>query len=878
MSYIRPSVLVYQDLLNAGGVLNSTPDLEACIIGPAYNKLEYIPSSLASKISTAAMSTSVTTGTGLAGVSAIMVVSTGGFNVGDSILILGAGLSGVTLQANITDITGNMIGLDTPIVTPVVDTTVTKTGAISSVTSTNTFTISGAKPGQVVDSDSVKVWVDNARIQTLITGGYGYLGGLTNNVITISSPFTVPTAGVTSGATSLTLAKPLGFVIGDEFTLVGAGTAGATFTGKIVNKVGAVITFTPATVTTVTNTAVITKVSPVNLNSTTNTLRAEPGDEVVVSYLNNLGNESSFASSVSTLVTSSGQNGTITQVTLTDNIPTDAFYQTVGTSANGNIVITSVGDTSGVSVGSHVVVKGAGVAGADLFARVASFVVDTSITLDTAASTVVAGAVIIVSNDELAISVEKMYSDQLLLPTKPISGGSNYDLSDVSTSNEITISAHPEVTYGPLLSGSVYFGYRALRADLAGQILTINDIADLEGQLGDLSDENPLGLGCQMALANTVTQIKAIAVDTDDLAGYQQAFEAAEGARVYALVPLTQNIDILTALQAHVVQMSTPENHSWRVAIVNTAIPTVQTIGQFSASFLNTNSGNNTVTLVGDSYVLTASNATFMSDGVVPGDIVHYADTLHQVVSVVSNQQLVITATTTATAVEYYISRAMTKAASAAAVAATSENFGSNRVWHVQPDTVGISINGAVKYLPGYYLCCGLAGMVAGFPAQQGFTNIGVAGISDLKNSNFHFSKSSINAMAESGTDVFVQDVQGGIPYCLHELTTDVTVLEYREQLIVKNWDFLSYFYYDKLKGFIGSWNITPDTINVIKQTLVASSELIKSKRLPKIGSPLISYNITSLEQDAFNKDNLNVSMAISIVYPLNYLNLHLVI
>ena len=168
--------------------------------------------------------------------------------------------------------------------------------------------------------------------------------------------------------------------------------------------------------------------------------------------------------------------------------------------------------------------------------------------------------------------------------------------------------------------------------------------------------------------------------------------------------------------------------------------------------------------------------------------------------------------------------------------------------------------------------------MVAGFAIQQGFTNIGVAGITDLKHSNFYFAKADINNMAGSGTAIFVQDSQGGTPYCRHELTTDMSVLEYREMLCVKNWDFLSYFYYDKLKSFIGSWNITDDSINTVRRTLVAGSELLKAQKQPKIGAPLLSYKINSLAQDANNKDNLNAYMTVSIVYPMNYVNLHLVI
>ena len=185
-----------------------------------------------------------------------------------------------------------------------------------------------------------------------------------------------------------------------------------------------------------------------------------------------------------------------------------------------------------------------------------------------------------------------------------------------------------------------------------------------------------------------------------------------------------------------------------------------------------------------------------------------------------------------------------------------------------------INIEGVdVPNLPGYYLAAAHAGMVAGFPVQQGFTNIGVAGISDLQHSNNYFNKDQLNVMAEAGTCLYVQAVQGGIPYCRHAVTTDMSVLEYREQLKVKNWDFLSYFYYDKLKSFIGSWNITTDTLQIIRTTIIAASELLKSQVLPRIGAPLLGYQILTLEQNKVNKDRISVKLRLEIVSPANYID-----
>ena len=110
------------------------------------------------------------------------------------------------------------------------------------------------------------------------------------------------------------------------------------------------------------------------------------------------------------------------------------------------------------------------------------------------------------------------------------------------------------------------------------------------------------------------------------------------------------------------------------------------------------------------------------------------------------------------------------------------------------------------------------------------------------------------------------------------ELTTDMSVLEYRELLKVKNWDYLSYFYHDILEPFIGQWNITEDTLTTIRQTIISASENLLTQKLPKIGAPLISYEIQKLEQNATNKDTIDVRIKTEIVSPNNYNDVQLVI
>lgn len=955
MAYITPAPIVYQQLETAGGVLNTTPDLDACIIGPAFNILTY-DSTVAGQVLTAALSTTTTTGDATADSDEITsVANPGSFSVGDVILVIGAGDDGSNLRATITDISGNKFTLDTSAGTTAAGAVISRAGKITNPTISNVFALPGQKPGQVVTVSSVIPWLSNAAVETAVTGCYGSSG---DNLLVVNTPSSV-TGSITGATTALTIttaAMATQWAVGDVVSIANAGAGGTTpHVATIVSIIGTAFTVTPAAVSSVTNQAV-TKVAVSNLNSTTNTLRAEAGDAAKITYTTVSGTNTTFSSQLKTVTTTSGTNGNLVQVELNDVLPDDfSTVATTGTIGASSTALT-VADGTGLSNADTIQIYGAGAGGIVHETTVASGGGTVNITLTVAAVTAVTnakvvkvlktngtvnagsttinlitgGAAVFTAGDRVSIagagangaahvatvssvsapnivigtatvtqvanaqvkkisnfqlSVRKTYNNQQVPLTKPISGGSNFDTSTVTTNGQVTINANPELVYGKIMSGDVYFAYKALRTDMSGTIQAFESISDVEGILGTITDENPLALALQVALANTTGRVFGVGIASDDLTGHEAALDLIESQRVYALVPLTQDQSIIAAYKNHVDQMSLPDVASWRIALVNTEIPLTKNIGTYSSNFVNSNGGNNTVTLVSGNYVLTASNATFISDGLVAGDNIQITastpSTLvgaHKVLNVVSNQQVVIEATATGTAVSYYATRNMQKSEQASSVAAVSAQFNDKRMIHIQPDLVGIMVNDVVTYLPGYYLCAAVAGLIAGFPVQQGFTNISVAGISDLKHSNFYFSKADLGTMAEKGTFIFAQQTQGGAPYVRHELTSDVSVLEYRELLVVKNWDFLSYYFYDKMAPFIGSWNITKETLNTIRQTITSSAEQLLTKKLPKIGAPLLSYNIRKLEQDKNNKDNVNCELLISVVYPLNYLNLFLII
>jgi hypothetical protein len=878
MSYTQPSVLVYQELENAGGVVNGTPDLEACVVGPAYNVLRYVPGSVTSLVKTAATSAataeaSMTSGSNLLTFSVIPP-----FTVGDNVLVPGAADStGAALSAKVTAADGVVLTLDTVAGATVTDVDVSKQGILVNPAISNTFNLPGQAPGQVIETSSIQMFANQAKVETLSTGFNGYTG---NNVLTLSTASGTGTATATSanltGVTNVTQ-----FREGDTITVAGAGVAGALLTTKIVTIVGSTVTMATIASTTAATTAV-TKIAVSNVNPVTSTLMIEAGDEVVLEYTDTSAVARTFTSTAIKVTAV----GTISSVNIADVLPVGLSQSTTSTAsiAAGAVGFT-LSSTTNFATGDTIVIKGAGVGGADHEAVIGTLTGAVVTALSPATITATTGATVIVKRTRVTLKTRKLFNNQSVPATKPISGGANYVTTNASVDGTITLNPSPEVVYGKLISGTIHIPYRALRTDLSAAVMAIEK-SELEGVLGEISEDNPLALGVSIALANTTTRVRAIALQSNDSVGYLEALELAQGERLYGLVPMTQDVDVCQAFAIHAQGMSIPENAAWRVAIVNTKIPTTAPVGSYTSALVNANSGNNSISVSAGKYVLTSSNSTFMSDNVTPGDTLHVtAGTgspspvgTMQVLEVISNQQIVVQASGNATAVSFYITRTLSKTQRAAAVAAQSTSFGSNRVIHVQPDTVIINVGGRKVVLEGFYLACAVAGLVAGFPAQQGFTNIGVAGISDISNSNFTFTRAQLNTMAAAGTFLFIQETSGSLPYVRHELTTDMSVLEYRELQQVKNWDFLSYYYYDALKSFIGKWNITADTISIIRQTITAGSESLKYNKKTRVGAPLISAVIESIEQNGSNKDNLDCRLKIKMPTTLNYLNMYLVI
>lgn len=446
--------------------------------------------------------------------------------------------------------------------------------------------------------------------------------------------------------------------------------------------------------------------------------------------------------------------------------------------------------------------------------------------------------------------------------------------------------------------GTVYSEYREWLSDKVGAISALQDTADIAQLGGPLDPDNPLKWGVYKALSNSNgTWVKFTGVsDPDDTDKWADAVALAVGRDdVYGLVPLTHNKAVLDLFEGHVNSQSSATAGRWRVMwCVADAADAIEVAGAATSS----DSGQVLAKLIDDpdtsgtqysKLVVTSGNVDLDSadNRTEPGDIVRYLygtdgfgnDTYTEFVvsSVLGDDSLILTTAhtdtiTTPERIEIYHTR--DKDELAAAIALDAGAWGNRRVRAVWPD----NINQGGELADGFYLAAALAGLSSGVVPHQGLTNVSISGFDDASRSRDLFNGDQLNVMANSGVWVVTQDDEGNI-ISRHALTTDSTDLNRREEQVVRNVDSMSYLFLNRLSPYIGRSNVTPSALDIINVEVTASIDFLKANGYTdNLGGQLIDGEVTQLRQHALLKDRVVIVLNLTIPYPMNNIEVHLVV
>jgi hypothetical protein len=451
----------------------------------------------------------------------------------------------------------------------------------------------------------------------------------------------------------------------------------------------------------------------------------------------------------------------------------------------------------------------------------------------------------------IALKVELAEVQNIVVPIEKAGSPPNYNYT-VATST-ITLAAAMMVpgtdrfpsTVCAIESGTAYVGYRALRTQNANVLLSITDATDVATFLGNV-DVPSAGMtyGVNRALSNANGQtVMCIPVQSDDLAGYQAALLALTNKTgFWRFVPLTQDLSIISAVQAAADERSTQTRNLWATTMCGLA-PTY--INEIS-------SGSATITLdpaaPGTQYTLvTDSSATFVTTGILPGDLFYAGFTTdgwgnvthvtYQVLVVLSNTQLRLVAgpsSPVAVASIYQIWRNLTPAQTIAAWGTQVQAMSDVRLTSVfpfNPGRLGVQV-------PNYYLACSLAAIRSWVPPQQGLTNVQVLDWDNMSESTGIYNPYISTILNYGGW--CVSQTPAGVVYTVKQLTTDIADTLHAEDNIICNADSCSYYLLALVAPYIGVTSVVPSNLNQIQATLNAGITFLTTYNYtPSVGGQI---------------------------------------
>jgi hypothetical protein len=415
------------------------------------------------------------------------------------------------------------------------------------------------------------------------------------------------------------------------------------------------------------------------------------------------------------------------------------------------------------------------------------------------------------------------------------------------------------------------------------------------------------------ALSNSGGQaVYYMAVPSDDNSGFLDVLDKASlNEKVYGFAPLSQDMQVLNSVEAHINDLSTEENKRWRIGFVGTEMPVETAV----YDLLNNPAGEEYFAEVSDDPATAGTQYTLVSFVDAAGDPSPYTNVLddvqvgdkvrinfavdpwgdgtyeeYTVGALLSNTTLKLSTALSApvtipTKVEVWHDYSVQEMANA--VAAISTGFANRRMYHVFPSRLGAF--GVIQ--TSEFAAAAVAGLCSSVPPQQGLTNIELNGFDDLPMVYSTFNREQLNWMAENGTMIIMQDVAGGEIYIRHQVSTAASDgnLNTTELSITKNLDSISYYFAERLAPFIGRYNITPELLTVLRTQIQDGLMYLGSFTSvgllgPQIilsGDPATGISGTSIErveQHPTLLDHVIAVVNVRLPYPLNVIELHLVV
>ncbi len=408
----------------------------------------------------------------------------------------------------------------------------------------------------------------------------------------------------------------------------------------------------------------------------------------------------------------------------------------------------------------------------------------------------------------------------------------------ISLQDSAFINAAGQPVTLDLFSGDMFLQYREWSPEFVGELNYCGSTADLDLIPGQLDPDNPLKYGIYKALANSngVAVAYTAVATPDDADAWTSALAVIKGEEgVYSITPMTQDLSILNQVAALIESESGAAQCQWKTGVFSVKLATeCMIVGQNKVNndLFTTSDDGEIVTATfedndaidGEQFtvaVIKSGNVTLTSPDydVKAGDRLRFmiSDTEYEeyiIDRVPTDTTLVLKtgpgmAITTPNRIEIW--RTLSKLEQAEYVGDLAGSFGNRRIMVVAPDKVGE--DGVL--IPGYYVAAAISGYKSGVNAYQGLTRTEISGFDDFRYAKPYWNESQLDTLASHGVCIVLEDANG-TPYIRHALTTDMSDVFHREEVITRDYDYICKQIYSILQKYIGKTSVTDKTLDNI--------------------------------------------------------------
>jgi hypothetical protein len=436
--------------------------------------------------------------------------------------------------------------------------------------------------------------------------------------------------------------------------------------------------------------------------------------------------------------------------------------------------------------------------------------------------------------------------------------GSVYYMSaDVDDASAIEMCAW-KVNDALNISSSIYVDYRCVKTALLNQVLSKND-PGLDS-LGVVHPRNDLAMMASIISgANPNRNFYFVPVNPigSEATAYADALEKLTLIDVYHVIAGSEDAGVQNLLPGHVLAQSDPYEAHERICTIGLNEEDVYLLAAYTGS-INASTG-----------VVTCAGADFYVDGVSAGDeILLENETIVPVLGVLSATTL-STAYRTAVTSRPLKFLAGSNAKKAVRAGANLGAFDERRVTAVFPCSFTADFAGERNAHPSFYLSCAVAGEDSTAEMSQSQTkgNISVGGFSNIElGTNFKFRKSELDTIGGAGVYIFTQGSKiSSTISCRHDLTTDMSALEYKERSITKQADKAAKFLRSVIDPYVGRYNISDDLFKFLNMILGAAAGVLTKQGIVK------SCSINSITRDPDIADKVLINVTIIVYVAGNY-------